>query len=455
VQEAAPQNELPRRIGRYDVLRLLGQGGMGRVLLARDSVLGRFVAVKILRGDLGLPPESQRALFARMEQEAKAAAAIDHPNIVTLHDMGEEAPVGLYLVFELVTGPTLRERIAEGPIDLDVVARMARALGDALTTAHEAGVIHRDVKPENVILSKHGAKLTDFGIARLPDSTLTVATVGAGVVLGTPAYSAPEALASGDFSPRSDQFSLACTLYEALGSKRAYQGEDALATAAKIANEPPPPLPFTVADTRLLARLDNVLARALAKEPEKRFPTCRALGEALAGVIEARVFETPRPDSSTPPPRSIIPRATRRVHNLIAAAALLVIVGLIVFGQPRGEGVSLREVADSFGAVAAVAHAPAPTSRPPRRVPATHDADAGEHASGAAPNHTQPQDAALPLVPSSAHPTAAPPTPSAEQGQQGQQGAGAEPEKGADDRDTRLPSVPAVDGGALSSTLAP
>ncbi len=339
--------ELAARIGRYDVIRLLGQGGMGRVLLARDSVLGRYVAVKVLRDDLGLPPESREALFARMRQEARAAATVAHPHLVTLHDMGEEEPYGLYLVFEYVEGPTLRERIGEGALDLVIVARMARELGDALATAHEAGVIHRDVKPENVMLSRRGAILTDFGIARLPDSTLT----GIGTVLGTPAYSAPEALALGEFSALSDQFSLACTLFEAVCARRAFPGEDALTIASRIATEPPPPLPFTAADPRLASRLDSVLARAMSRDPAKRYPSCRAFGEALASAIEARTLDTPRP-SEAPPPRSIIPRATRRVHNLFAAAALLVIVGLVLFGG-RAEGVSLRRVADDFTVAAA------------------------------------------------------------------------------------------------------
>src|SRR5271165_4013442 len=148
-----PRPNLVANVGRYEVIRVLGQGGMGRVLLARDSVLGRHVAVKILRDDLGLPPESRQALFARMQQEARAAAAIGHPHMVTLHDMGEDPQLGLYLVFEYLTGPTLRDKIGEGALDLVTVGKIARELGDALTTAHEAGVIHRDVKPENVILS--------------------------------------------------------------------------------------------------------------------------------------------------------------------------------------------------------------------------------------------------------------------------------------------------------------
>ncbi|MEO8797823.1 MAG: serine/threonine-protein kinase, partial [Polyangiaceae bacterium] len=230
--------ELPKRVGRYDVVRLLGQGGMGRVLLAKDTVLGREVAVKIVRDDLGIPPEMKEALFLRMKQEARAAAAVSHPNFVTLHDMGEEEAVGVFLVFEYVRGPTLRERIAAGALDPDEVYKLARDVGSALDRAHEAGVIHRDVKPENVLMSETGPKLTDFGIARLPDSTLT----RAGSVLGTAAYSAPEALALAEFGPFSDQFSLAATLYEAFGGKRAFPGDDTLAVASRIATEDPAPL---------------------------------------------------------------------------------------------------------------------------------------------------------------------------------------------------------------------
>jgi eukaryotic-like serine/threonine-protein kinase len=338
---------LVANIGRYEVIRVLGQGGMGRVLLARDSVLGRHVAIKILRDDLGLPPESRDALFARMRQEARAAAAIAHPHIVTLHDMGEEPEVGLYLVFEYVTGPTLRDKIGEGPIDAGIAAMLARHLGDALTIAHDAGVIHRDVKPENVILSPYGAILTDFGIARLGESTLTTA----GSVLGTPAYSAPEALALGEFSPATDQFSLAATVFEALSALRAFSGDDALAIASRIATEPTPSFRLSGADPRLVSRLDAILGRALSKDPARRYSSCRAFGEALALAIESRTFDLPVA-TETPVPRSIVPRATRRVHNLIAAGALLVIVGLILLGRPEREGISLRRVVDGFGAIA-------------------------------------------------------------------------------------------------------
>jgi serine/threonine protein kinase len=371
---------LPSRIGRYDVVRLLGQGGMGRVLLAHDSVLGRRVALKLLRDDLGLPPEPRQALFERMRQEARAAAALEHPNMVTLHDMGEEDPYGLYLVFEFVEGPTLREELGETGLALHEVPRLARELGDALTAAHEAGVIHRDVKPENVMLSRHGAKLTDFGIARLPDSTLT----RAGSILGTPAYSAPEALALAEFSAASDQFSLAATLYETICGARAFPGDDALAIAARIATEPAPMLPPGAVDARVASRIDLVLGRAMARDPARRFASCRELGDALAKAIEARIIDSSR--VSELPPRSIVPRQTRRIQNFIAAGALIVIVALLLLGRRSSDaGVSLRRVSNAFAA--AIAKAPERERAavvmpppPPRARPATGHGDAGTDA---------------------------------------------------------------------------
>ena len=226
---------LPAKIGRYEVVRLIGEGAMGRVLLAHDPVLGRDVAVKLLRDDLRIPSDVRQGLVVRMRHEAKAAARVAHPNLVTLHDMGEDDAHGLYLVFEFVEGPTLKQRLLEGPLAPHQAARLARELGAALTFAHRGGIVHRDIKPENVILASTGGKIADFGIARIPDSTLT----HAGGLLGTPAYSAPETFRAGQFSPESDQFSLAATLYEAIAGKRAYPGDDAVAVASRIANEEP------------------------------------------------------------------------------------------------------------------------------------------------------------------------------------------------------------------------
>src|SRR6478609_888977 len=265
-------------IGRYQPVRLLGRGAMGRVLLAHDPVVDRRVAIKLLRDDLVIAPEQKDALIDRMRQEARASARVSHPNIVALYDMGEHPELGLYLVFEYAEGSTLEQRISRGPLGGEAGAKLARELGDALTTAHAAGVLHRDIKPQNIILTPTGAKIADFGIARVPDSTLT----RDGGLLGTPAYSAPECITKGTFSPLSYQFSLAATLYEALSQRRAFPGEDAVSVATRITTDIPP----NIAQLRGLdAHVDAILSRGLAKTPADRFPSARELGETLAEAL--------------------------------------------------------------------------------------------------------------------------------------------------------------------------
>jgi serine/threonine-protein kinase len=281
----APESNLPKTVGRYKVVRELGQGAMGRVLLAHDPVLDRGVAIKHLRPDLPLSPEQRNQLLDRMRQEARASARVSHANLVALHDMGEDPGLGLYLVFEYVEGPTLKQKLERGPMGAEAVATIAREVGAGLRLLHEAGVIHRDVKPENVILSRSGAKLTDFGIARVPDSTLT----GAGNILGTPAYSAPEAIRNSKFSPFSDQFSLAATLYEALSGRRAFPGDDAVFVATKIANDEPPQI---AAVCGVPLTVDTVLARAFAKHPQSRFEDCETFGHALADALGLEIRPT-------------------------------------------------------------------------------------------------------------------------------------------------------------------
>jgi serine/threonine-protein kinase len=391
--DSAPSDELPTpavghvaRIGRYEIVLQLGQGGMGRVLLARDTVLGRQVALKVLRDDLGLTPELRTQLVERMRQEARAAAALSHPGIVTLHDMGEDEAVGLYLVFERIAGPTLREQIHDaGALPPTEVARIARVLGAALAHAHEAGVVHRDVKPENVMLSPVGPKLADFGIARIPDSTLTRSST----VLGTPAYSAPEALASGDWCPASDQFSLAATLYEALTGRRAFTGDDALAVATRVATGKHA-APTTVRpELSEFAHVDVIFDRALAKEPRSRFASCQAFGEAIAAELEGAnigFFSTPVPRTS------IATRATRRWQNTSMLAALGVIAVLVVIGRFReregadGDGASLQAAASAFAASATTRPPPAAAAaRHPRSAPSAATGAATAGASAGAP----------------------------------------------------------------------
>jgi serine/threonine-protein kinase len=296
---------------------------MGRVLLAHDPVLDRDVALKHLRDDLGISWDQRGALIERMRQEARASARVSHPNIVTLHDMGEDDAVGLYLVFEHAEGDTLKERLTRGPMSAEAVAKLARALGDALSTAHHAGVLHRDVKPENILLTKTGPKIADFGIARVPDSTLT----RDGGLLGTPAYSAPEAISDGAFSPASDQFSLAATLWEALAGRRAFPGDDAVAVASRIALEEPPAI---AAVCGVDPHVDTVFARGLSKNPAARFGSCAEFGAALADVLE----RSPRASLTTAPDQYHLAAqrkkdSGRMVRVALGAAALGGVVALV------------------------------------------------------------------------------------------------------------------------------
>src|SRR5262245_2572495 len=357
----AREAPLPPRIGRYRIERLLGRGAMGRVLLARDLVLDRDVAVKLLRDDLGLEPEQQRALLDRMRQEAKACARVGHPHIVQLFDMGEEPNVGLYLVFEYASGTTLKERLAQGQLQPGAAAEVARDIGDALSTAHENGVLHRDVKPDNIILTPQGSKIADFGIARVPDSTLTKN----GGLLGTPAYSAPECIANGDFSAQSDQFSLAATLYEALSRRRAFPGEDAVSVAARITNEDPPGI---AEGCGLDPHVDGVLSRALAKDPSRRFASAREFGDALAEALgrRSRGALATLPDERHEVQRRAEPHAgARLLVGGIAAGALLGITGIqVTSGLKEREREALAQPATAVTpAVAWLSDAPSSRAR--------------------------------------------------------------------------------------------
>jgi serine/threonine-protein kinase len=411
------KTEPPRAIGRYEVVRLLGQGGMGRVWLARDTVLGRRVAIKVLRDDLSLPPKVYDELVVRMGHEARAAAAVSHPNIVTLYDMGEDPRVGLFLVFEYVTTRkdvlpdatddseepiSLRDWLRRGPLPLPEVAKLAREVGSALTFAHGAGVIHRDVKPENILFSRTGFKIADFGIARIPDSTITRANT----VLGTPAYTAPEALSAGEFGPASDQFSLAATLYEAATGARAFAGEDAIATAGKVSSEPPPPLHESIGPEHVVRGLDAALKRGLAKEPGKRFASCAELGEEVARAIDAEPLRrttsarpssvlTPSPgvleiertplssraatvervkaeiasampgaNGETPRPSIYLRKQTQRFQNIAAGIALVVIIALVLLGRRTPHAGEGSPEAAASSAAPSASSAPPATQRP-------------------------------------------------------------------------------------------
>jgi serine/threonine protein kinase len=271
-------------LGDYEVQSLLGSGGMGEVYRARDLRLGRAVAVKVL------PPffATDRARLRRFEQEARAAAALNHPNILAVHQMGtyEGAP---YLVSELLEGETLRARVKRGPLPVPEAVEYALQIARGLVAAHEKGIVHRDLKPENLFVTKDGQiKILDFGLAKhtRPESgaTLAAASLGTepGVVLGTVGYMSPEQVRGQTADHRSDIFAFGAILYEMLSGKRAFLGESSADTMSAILKEDPPRLAKSVAG--IPPPLEGVVQRCLEKNAEQRFQSAEELLAALRQI---------------------------------------------------------------------------------------------------------------------------------------------------------------------------
>lgn len=313
---------IPKRIGRYVIDRLLGSGAMGFVYLGRDPELDRSVAIKTVR-DLKIDPDALATFLERFRNEARAAARLHHPNIVQVYDVGEEPEIGPYLVFEYVAGSTLKQILkSRGPLSPPAVIRLAEEVADALSVAHEAGIIHRDIKPDNLLVTPGGqTKLADFGIARVPNAALT----REGQFLGTPCYAAPETLSRGQYGPTSDLFSFAAVLYEAAGGVRAFPGTDALEVANKVIHDEPTPLrEVALEPQRIPKSVEAVIMRGLSKDVSARFETALELAEALqdayleSGVVTAA-------DLSRPPSRRISTQqaAVHRPKGSLAFVAVL------------------------------------------------------------------------------------------------------------------------------------
>src|ERR1700685_1183049 len=273
------------KLGPYEIESLVGAGGMGEVYRAHDSRLDRTVAIKVLPASFS----ADRERLQRFAQEARAAAALNHPNILSIFDIGEDngAP---YVVSELLEGETLRDRLRNGPLPMRRVIDYSMQVAKGLAAAHEKGIVHRDLKPENLYLTHDGrAKILDFGLAKLtrPESrdhsgeepTVQRATE-AGVVMGTAGYMSPEQVRGKPADHRSDIFSFGAILYELLSGKRAFQGDSAVETMSAILKEDPPPLEDLA--------LDRVVRRCLEKSPEQRFQSASDLAfnlEALSGSM--------------------------------------------------------------------------------------------------------------------------------------------------------------------------
>ncbi|MBB5914835.1 serine/threonine-protein kinase [Nocardia transvalensis] len=284
---------MARKFGRYRLDRLIGRGSVGEVWLARDTAADREVALKILTITAGEDPGYRQ----RFEREARVGASLRNPHIVPIHDFGEQDG-RLFLDMAYVPGTDLSVRLRTGPIGVPEAVDIVSQIAEALDAAHAAGLVHRDVKPANIIVHSGGfAYLIDFGIARSPNQTTITAT---GFTIGTLAYMAPERF-TGDAEPRSDIYSLACVLFECLTAQRPFGDTDPVqALHAHLSTDPPRP---SSGNSAIPAALDAVIARGMAKKPEDRYSSAgelAAAARAAVGMPHPVPRTPPLPEQSTP-----------------------------------------------------------------------------------------------------------------------------------------------------------
>lgn len=359
--------DLPQTIGPYDVLEVIGHGGMATVYRALQRDLDRTVALKVL-----LPVYLHDPSFrARFQLEARLVARLRHPNIVGVYDVSEDAGQP-YLVMEYLDGITLHaalvERRQQGRVFAPSEAlELLRPLADALDYAHSRSIIHRDLKPENIILTSHGPVITDFGLAKLMQEE--AATVS--IVMGTPAYMAPEQIEAQPVDARTDVYAVGIMLYELLSGHVPYEGTSPVAVAQAHLSQPIPSLASLVPDHDLAFEIDAVAQRAIAKRKEDRWPSAGAMVAALEDAIAAGIVQpSDRPTESfpVPPPipRSVVPPAPRvqrlpkqesRSGALLLVIPLLaIVVGAILGGRylfTRSAGTASEEQPGASGIAAA------------------------------------------------------------------------------------------------------
>jgi predicted ATPase/serine/threonine protein kinase len=331
------------KLGPYELMGLLGAGGMGEVYQARDARLDRIVAIKIL------PPtfSADRERLQRFEREARSASALNHPNIVTIYELGQDRSCH-YIAMELVEGKTLRELLRSSLLPMRKAIEIAAQIAEGLTKAHEAGITHRDLKPENLMVSHDGfVKILDFGLAKLASSgggrsdihNLSTPQTSSGLVLGTVGYMSPEQVRGEGLDFRSDQFALGLVLYEMVTGTRAFQRSTAAETLVAVLREPVEPIARQNRDAP--APLCWVIERCLAKEPEKRYVSTRDLARELAAIRD-RFSENPIKQAETRPTNFPLQRTgfVGREKEVAAAKDLLLRqdVRLVTVTGPGGIG---------------------------------------------------------------------------------------------------------------------
>src|SRR5579864_3829681 len=317
-----PDAWLGRTLAHYEIVEKLGEGGMGVVYKARDTHLERFVAIKVL------PPEklSDAERTRRFVREAKSASALNHPNIITVHDIAEEHGIN-FMVMEYVAGKTLDRTIQRQGMRLNEALKCAVQVADALAAAHEVGIIHRDLKPSNVMVTEKGqVKVLDFGLAKLTEkaapeeaATQTLGRAGPpltdeGVVLGTTAYMSPEQAEGRKIDVRSDIFSFGSLLYEMATGRKAFHGDSRMSTLTAILRDEPKPM--SEGGEAIPRDVQKIIARCLRKDPARRFQTMADLK-----VVLEEVKEESESGSLTEVPAA----APVRGRSLLAYAAVAVV----------------------------------------------------------------------------------------------------------------------------------
>jgi serine/threonine protein kinase/tetratricopeptide (TPR) repeat protein len=309
------------KLGPYEIIEPLGRGGMGEVYRAHDARLRRNVAIKIVASRTAADP----AMRERFDREARAVAALSHPNILAIYDVGNHEGIP-YVAVELLDGDTLRAHLGPSPLPLSTALDYALQIGRGLAAAHDRGIVHRDLKPENIFVTHdRQVKLLDFGLATEPaehrgDETTRLARTEAGLVLGTAGYMSPEQARAERTDARSDIFSFGCVLYEMLASRRAFAGDGRVETLHAVLKEHPPDL--TTLRSEVSQSLNRVVRRCLEKSPESRFQTARDLVFALENLAAG----------STPTPLSTPAVPARRANS----AATVAVVGVLALGAALG-----------------------------------------------------------------------------------------------------------------------
>jgi Tol biopolymer transport system component len=313
------------RLGPYQIIAEIGSGGMGEVYRARDTSLGREVAIKVLPRLFSGDPERLR----RFLQEAQAAAALDHPNILAIYYVGEQANAP-FIVSELLKGATIRERLEEGALPLRKAVEYAVQIARGLAAAHDKGIVHRDLKPDNVFVTDDGrVKILDFGVAKLTredspsDSTRTLQT-GAGTVLGTVGYMSPEQVRGQAVDGRSDLFSLGTLLYEMVSGKRAFHRGTAADTMSAVLKEDPPDL--SAGDRGVPPIVDRIIRRCLEKNPQERFQSARDLAFALEDMTSVSTTGIHAAVGTSTSPRWKGPLVAVSIAGVVLVAGIAAVV---------------------------------------------------------------------------------------------------------------------------------